>query len=343
MLLLKNDFLLAIETSCDECAISILNYQGKVCANIIQSQIKYHIPYGGIMPNIASNHHLDDISNIVNISLKKAKITLKQIKLIAVTYGPGLVGSLLIGIEFAKGLSYALSIPLIGINHIEGHLMVGSLKRSFPSPPFIGLVVSGGHSAIYKINKHYKFRLLGETIDDAAGEAFDKTAKLLGFEYPGGKYIDKYSKYGDENAYIFPMPLSNNNTLCYSFSGLKTAFRSKIHDCFKYKERIKGKLLYDICASVQKAIVNVLIQKTYLACKEYKISKLVVGGGVCANSFLRKSIKVLAKNKNIKCFIPPKKYCTDNAVMIAITAYKYLMTKYKKHDIFNININIYTS
>ena len=271
-MLQKKKFLLAIETSCDESAAAVLDQNGKICSNIICSQTKIHALHGGIVPEIASREHLVKIINVTQASLKQAKIKIKNINIIAVTYGPGLIGSLLVGTQFAKGLAQSLSIPLIGIHHIEGHLMSGMVMKKFPNAPFIALVASGGHSAIYNVDKLYNFNLIGDTRDDAAGEAFDKIGRLLGFDYPAGELIDKYSHNGNINKYKFPIALPQKTILEYSFSGLKTSARIQIEKINKQNKVIKGRILNDICASVQKAIIDALLNKAFLACKKYVCS-----------------------------------------------------------------------
>ncbi len=335
----KKSYLLAIETSCDENAAAILDYSGKVVADIVCSQVTVHAPYGGVVPEIASREHLVKITDVVKRSFAQANISSQNIEAVAVAYGPGLIGSLLVGAQFAKGFAQSLAVPLIGIHHIEGHLMAGMVSANFSKAPFIALIASGGHSALYEVNQSYNFSQLGDTRDDAAGEAFDKTAKLLGLGYPGGQIIDKNAGQGDPNIYQFPIALHQKSTLEYSFSGLKTSVRAKVQKLREQNVAIKGQVLNDICAGVQKAIVDALLNKAFLACKQHDLKTLVLGGGVCANSLLRSQAEARGQKNGVQVFLPPKKYCTDNAVMIGLAAYRRIETGQKKFKSVCVDAN----
>ena len=312
--------ILAIESSCDETSVAILQFkEGKplVLSNFVASQIPLHARYGGVVPELASRAHLQKLLPLLELSLQESQTAGKELDAIAVTQGPGLVGSLLVGLQTAKSLSFAWKKPLIGINHLEGHLEAAFLEEPFPPFPHISLLVSGGHTSLYKGLEHTKFHLLGATRDDAAGEAFDKAAKMMGLPYPGGVYIDKLAKQGDKNRLEFPRPMLQKG-FDFSFSGLKTACRIAIEKLPKpLSERDKA----DLCASYQEAIVETLWLRTEKAIKKEKISALTVTGGVAANSRLREFFSTKCKEISCQLFIPQKKYCTDNAAMIAIAGY----------------------
>lgn len=322
--------LLAIESSCDETAAAILAHDGSILSSVVHSQIADHAPYGGVVPEIASREHLARIGSVVDTALKQANIASKDLVAVGATYGPGLIGALLVGLMFAKGMSQALRIPLVGVHHIEGHLRAAGVDPAAPKPPFVGLVASGGHTAIYRYDGVGKARTLGETRDDAAGEAFDKTAKLLGLGYPGGLVIDQLAEKGDPQKYAFPISLRTQGNLDFSFSGLKTSVRLKIEAL--QQERLQEKqtrhldeqTVADICASLRAAIVEPLVKKSIWACRKEHLDTLVLGGGVAANSLLRREIVARAAEYDIKVYVPPKALCTDNAVMIAAAAQAYL-------------------
>ena len=313
-------YLLAIETSCDDCAVAILSGDGQIHADVIYSQIEPHAPFGGIVPEIASRQHLGRIAGMVQKAFSQANLESKNIEAVAVTSRPGLIGSLLVGAQFAKGFAQALKIPVIGVNHIEGHLLAGLGEPDFPKTPFIGLIASGGHSALYLCNENYKISLLGETRDDAAGEAFDKIGRLLGLNYPAGKEIDRLAQTGNPERFEFPIALRSRDTLEYSFSGLKTAARLKIE-----KENLDEQGRADFCAGLQKAIATALLAKAKLACEQHQIKNLVLGGGVVANSRLRTDALELGKQQGFQVYLPLKKHCVDNAVMIGKAGLRRLM------------------
>jgi N6-L-threonylcarbamoyladenine synthase len=302
---------LGIDSSCDETAAAVVANR-KILSNVIASQIKVHSKYGGVVPEIASRKHIEAINPVLEQALSDAGVELRGIEGIAVTRGPGLIGSLLIGLSMAKALAYALNIPLVGVNHLEGHIAAVFLAEKTPAFSFVALIASGGHTNIYLVKNYHDFRLLGQTRDDAAGEAFDKGAKLLNLGYPGGVVIDKMAKNGNPNAVVFPRAMKDSPD--FSFSGLKTSLLTmlKKRGCdFSVAE------LPDIAASYQEAIVDVLVEKTIRAAQDNNISQVVVCGGVAANSRLRKKFAAAASKEKIDLFIPPMILCTDNAAMIA--------------------------
>jgi len=317
---MKKFLLLAIESSCDDTAVAIIDENSCVLADIVYGQNIAHAPFGGVVPEIASREHLQQIPQAVAAAFEAAHIKAQDLCAIAVTSGPGLVGSLLIGVQFARGLAQSLGIPLMGIHHIEGHLMASSASEEFPREPFIALIASGGHSALYLCHGQCRYELLGETKDDAAGEAFDKSAKLLGLGYPGGRVIDELAQKGDSLLFKFPIAFRTSKSVDYSFSGLKTSFRLLVQKLQAEGHDLSGQLLFDLCASVQKAVVDALVAKAFLACEQQNIKHLVLGGGVAANSALRAAALAQGKKRGIQVLVPEKAHCTDNAVMIALAA-----------------------
>jgi N6-L-threonylcarbamoyladenine synthase len=320
---------LGIESSCDETAAAVV-HNGKILSSVVASQIEIHSPYGGVVPEIASRKHLEMINPVIRQALRDADVTLKEIEGIAVTCGPGLVGSLLIGLSTAKTLAFALDIPMIGINHLEGHIAAVFLSEKPPAFPFIALVVSGGHTSVYLINHYREFQLMGQTRDDAAGEAFDKAAKLLNLGYPGGVVIDGIAKNGNPGAVSFPRAMKDSPD--FSFSGVKTSLLTmlKKRGCdFSENE------LPDIAASFQEAIVDVLVEKTIKAAEDNNIQRVVVCGGVAANSRLREKFTAETAAKKMELFIPPVNLCTDNAAMVA--AMGEIMLKNGLRDPLDLN------
>lgn len=312
----KNFKILAIESSCDETSCSVVE-DGRVClSNIVSSQIDIHTRFGGVVPEVASRNHVTAIDNVVNLALKEAGCTLKDIDALAVTYGAGLIGSLLVGISYAKALSYTTKKPLIAVNHIYGHIAGNYLTYPELEPPFICLLVSGGHTAIIKVEDYNHHTIIGTTLDDAVGESFDKVARVLGLGYPGGPKVSKLAENGKANIQ-FAKP---NDTLGYnfSFSGKKTAVINYIHKLEQAGQEIPAA---DICASFETWVVDELVEKTIKACKESGFNKIVVAGGVSANTKLRKELEEKCKAENIGCFVPKFEYCTDNAAMIGSAAY----------------------
>jgi len=324
---MKNDevYILAIESSCDDTSCAILK-NDVVLANVTANQ-KIHEQYGGVIPELASRDHQKNIVPVVDAALKKAGVKLSQLSAIAFTKGPGLMGSLLVGASFAKSLAMGLQIPLIEVNHMQAHILAHFIKQSqekhIPSFPFLCLTVSGGHTQIVKIHSHLKFELLGETIDDAVGEAFDKAAKIIGLPYPGGPMVDKLAQSGNPNKFTFSTP--HVNDLNYSFSGIKTSFLYFIQNNVKTNPDFIKENINDICASYQNHLIKVLLHNLEIAAKRHQINDIAISGGVSANSELRKQLMALGEKNKWTVFIPPFEYCTDNAAMIGITAYyKYL-------------------
>ena len=320
---------LGIESSCDETAAAVVE-SGKILSNVIASQVKFHSPYGGVVPEIASRKHIEAIVPVIKQALSDAGLEMKDIQGVAVTRGPGLVGSLLIGLSTAKALAYALDIPLVGVNHLEGHIAAIFLGKRVPVFPFAALIVSGGHTNIYRVKSYRDFYLLGQTRDDAAGEAFDKGAKLLNLGYPGGVVIDKIAKDGNPRAVAFPRAMKDSTD--FSFSGLKTSLLTTLK---KLGRDFSAQELPDIVASYQEAIVDVLVDKTMRAAQENNLNQVVVCGGVAANSRLRQKFAAVASEKNIELFIPPTILCTDNAAMIA--AIGEIMLKDGRSDGLDLN------
>jgi len=312
--------ILAIETSCDETSAAVVKDGTEVLSSIISSQNDFHAKYGGIVPEIASRKHIEAISPVIKEAIDRAKIGFNDIDAIATTFGPGLPGSLIVGLSAAKAISFALKKPLIGVNHLEGHIYANFLLETGLKFPFMCLIVSGGHTQLVKVNGHMEFETLGRTRDDAAGEAYDKVARFLGLGYPGGPIIDKLSKEGNENAVNFKRPmLEEGYKYDFSFSGIKTAvvYFSKKVEQGKEKEVSKT----DIGASFQKSVVDTLVEKTVKAAEDNAIKTIAIGGGVAANSKLRANMKAACENKGIKCILPPLELCTDNAAMIGCAGY----------------------
>ena len=311
----KDMYILGIESSCDETSASIVKNGTEEIATVISSQIDIHKNYGGVVPEIASRHHVKNITIVLEECLEQANMTMEEIDAIAITYGPGLIGSLLIGLEAAKTLAYLYQKPLIPVHHIAGHIYANSLVRQFHFP-MLALVVSGGHTELIEMTEHYKFQKLGGTLDDAIGECYDKVARVIGLEYPGGPKLDKLAKSG-KPTYKLPIPL-HDDSYNFSFSGLKSAVINLAHN-----EEQRGNKLNkeDLAASFQKVAVESVISKTKKAIKDNNIKYLIVAGGVAANQILRKEIENLGEEMNIEVSIPPIKYCTDNATMIAAAGY----------------------
>ncbi len=314
---------LAIETSCDDTCAAVILDGRKILSNVVSSQVSVHQKYGGVVPELASRKHIESIVPIVTEALAAAKVTLKEIDGIAVTQGPGLVGSLLVGLSFAKSLSFATKLPLVGVNHIEGHLSAIFLEGN-PPFPFVGLVVSGGHTSLFRVDGFGKYKRLGQTRDDAAGEAFDKVAKLLGLGYPGGPIIDDLSKKGNPKAIRFPRPSLGKGSLDFSFSGLKTAVVNYVKAHPEPVEAYPEVLIRDLVSSFQEAAVEVLVRKTLQAASHENVRRIVLSGGVAANRRLRGRMKEEAREKKLKLYIPSPPFCTDNAAMIGVVGYEYL-------------------
>lgn len=315
--------ILAIESSCDETSAAIVQ-NGKILNNIIATQ-SIHENYGGVVPELASRAHQINIVPVIDEALKTAKVNKNQLNAIAFTRGPGLLGSLLVGTSFAKGLAMALKIPLIDVNHMQAHVLAHFIDEPKPKFPFLCLTVSGGHTQIVLVKDHLNMEIIGETIDDAVGEAFDKAAKILGLPYPGGPLIDKYAQEGNPDAYKFPE--TEMEGYKFSFSGIKTAFLYFIRDELKKNNNFVEQNISDICASLQKKLVDMLLVKLKKASKGLNIDQIAIAGGVSANSGLREAIKKTAKAENWQVYIPDFQYCTDNAAMIAMAAYYKFLAK----------------
>ena len=307
---------LAIETSCDETSASVTCGR-KILSNVISSQVELHKKYGGVVPELASRHHVENISPVIQQALDEADVTFEHIDIIGTTYGPGLVGALLVGLSAAKGIAFALGKPLVGVHHIQGHIAANYLTSDWLEPPFVCLVVSGGHTEIVHVKSYHEFQVLGRTRDDAAGEAFDKIARAIGLGYPGGPLIDKLAKQGDKNAFSFPR-VHFKDSLDFSFSGLKTAVLNQINRIKMTGEQLK---LENIAASFQNAVVEVLVKNTIQAARSLNIDKIAIAGGVAANSCLREQLELLTMQYGIKLSYPAPILCTDNAAMIGCAAY----------------------
>lgn len=312
----SNIRILAIESSCDDTAASVI-VDNKICSNIVAGQL-VHQKYGGVVPELASRNHQQHIVTVVQEALKKAETSTEQLSAVAFTKGPGLLGSLMVGSSFAKSLALALEIPLIGVNHLQAHVFAHFIDEPYPQFPFMCLLVSGGHTQLILVQEDFSMRIIGETLDDAAGEAFDKCAKILGLPYPGGPELDKLAGYGDPN--IFQFPKSNVGGLDFSFSGLKTSVLYFIRDQIKQDPDFVQKNLSNLCAAIQHNIVSALLMKLEKACSEFGIVHAGIAGGVSANSELRKRLQMWGTKKGVQTYIPDFAYCTDNAAMIARAA-----------------------
>ena len=312
---------LGIESSCDETAAAVVQDGRTVLSSVVASQVEFHKKYGGVVPEIASRKHIEAIGPVIDESLERAGLALDAIEGIAVTQGPGLVGSLLIGLSVAKAMAYVRHLPLVGVNHLEGHLTAIFLERYDCDFPFVGLVVSGGHTSLYHATARGKYVPLGQTRDDAAGEAFDKVAKLLGLGYPGGVVIDRMSREGNAAAIAFPRPMLAGDSLDFSFSGIKTAVLRHVSGHAGGIDRAPVK---DIVASFQEAVVDVLVAKVFKAASRCGVDRVVIAGGVAANTRLREKMEAASARENIRLFIPSPALCTDNAAMIAAAGNYYL-------------------
>ena len=320
----QNIYILAIESSCDDTSAAIM-HNDKMLSNVVATQ-KIHEAYGGVVPELASRAHQQNIVPVVHQALAKANIDKKLVSAIAFTRGPGLLGSLLVGTSFAKSLSLGLNVPLIEVNHMQAHILAHFIKeddRKVPSFPFLALTISGGHTQIVLVNDYFDMEILGETLDDAVGEAFDKSAKILGLPYPGGPFVDKYATKGNPTAFPFPKPKVKG--LNFSFSGLKTSILYFIQKETRKNSNFVEQNLNDICASIQFTIINILMDKLKKASKETGIKEIAIGGGVSANSGIRQALKDSELNFGWNTYIPKFEYCTDNAAMIGIVGYlKYI-------------------
>ena len=322
--------ILAIESSCDETSASII-VNGKVLNNIVATQ-SVHEKYGGVVPELASRAHQENLIPVVHEALSGAEISKKELSAIAVTRGPGLMGSLLVGVSFAKAFAKTLNLPLIDVNHMQAHVLAHFIEEPRPNFPFICLTVSGGHTQLVWVRDHLDMEVIGETQDDAVGEAFDKTAKLLGLPYPGGPLLDRYAKQGNPKAFSFP--ITRMPGLNYSFSGIKTAVLYFLRDRLEENPNFITENLPDLCASIQHTLVEMLLIKLKEAMKQMGVTEVAIAGGVSANSGLRSALAALAQRKGWKLYVPEFEYCTDNAAMIAMAAhYKYLRKDFVGYDL----------
>ncbi|WP_338817212.1 tRNA (adenosine(37)-N6)-threonylcarbamoyltransferase complex transferase subunit TsaD [Parvimonas micra] len=329
--------IMAIESSCDETSVAVVKNGREVISNVISSQIDMHKKFGGVVPEVASRMHLEVINNIVREALEEAKITLDDIDAIAVTKGPGLVGALLVGISEAKALSYACKKPLVGVNHMKGHICAALITHKELEPPFICLLVSGGHTYLVHVKDYNNMEVIGKTIDDACGEAYDKVARCLGMNYPGGPEVERLAKLGNDEAIDFPRVMLDKNSYNFSFSGLKTAVLNYLNNKKQKNEEISKE---DVCASFQRAVFDVLIYKTEKLMKEKNLDTLVVSGGVSANNTLREEINKMCENNGFKSYFPDKILCTDNAAMIASSGYYEYISGVRSDLTLNVEPNL---
>lgn len=329
---MKEIFLLAIESSCDETAAAVVKNGREVLSNVIYSQIALHTEFGGVVPEIASRKHIEKINQVIEQAFADAGVGLKDIDAIAVTYGPGLVGALLVGVSEAKAISFATGKPLIGVHHIEGHICANFIENKELEPPFVCLVASGGHSHLVVVKDYGEYELIGRTRDDAAGEAFDKVARAIGLGYPGGPKIDREAKEGNPDAVCFPRAKVAGSAYDFSFSGLKSAVLNYLNSC-----KMKGEAVNtaDVAASFQKAVVEVLVEHSIAAVEEYGYDKFAIAGGVASNSALREAFGVACKKAGIAFYRPSPVFCTDNAAMIGVAGY-YEYKKGVRHG-FDLN------
>jgi len=314
----KDILILAIESSCDETAASVVKNGREVLSNVISSQIELHKLYGGVVPEIASRKHIEKINQVIEEALTEAGVTFDDLDAIGVTYGPGLVGALLVGVSAAKAIAYARKLPLVGVHHIEGHISANYIENLDLEPPFACLVVSGGHTHLVVVRDYGQYEIVGRTRDDAAGEAFDKVARAIGLGYPGGPKIDRLSKEGNANAIAFPRAKVADAPYDFSFSGLKSAVLNYLNGCKMKNEPV---VEADVAASFQKAVIDVLVEHSMHAVEEYGFKKFAIAGGVASNSSLRNAMKEACEKRGVEFYHPSPIYCTDNAAMIGAAAY----------------------
>lgn len=324
--------ILAIESSCDETAASVVEDGVKVLSNIVASQIEEHKLYGGVVPEIASRRHAENICGVVNEALAESECTMDDIDAIGVTFAPGLIGALLVGVSYAKGLAYSQNKPLVPVHHIAGHIAANYISHPELKPPYLCLVVSGGHSHIVEVLDYTHFNVIGRTRDDAAGECFDKVARTLGFPYPGGKYIDEAAKKGDKNAYKFPHPKLSGCEYDFSFSGIKTAVINLVHNASQKGEEVNKE---DVAASFQQTVADILVEKLMLAAKNLGYSEIALAGGVSANSGVRATLKKACEKRGYNLYMPEFKYCGDNAAMIGAQGYHDYMAGKRADESLN--------
>ena len=324
--------ILAIETSCDETAAAVVENGHEILSNIIYSQIDLHTIYGGVVPEIASRKHIEKINPVIEAALKESGCELSDLDAVAVTFGPGLVGPLLVGVAEAKAIAFATGLPLIGVHHIHGHICANYIEHSELKPPFMSLVVSGGHTHLVNVADYGRYEVIGRTRDDAAGEAFDKVARAIGLGYPGGPKIDEAAKRGDPDAIDFPRAKVGNSDYDFSFSGLKSAVLNYINHAEMKGEKVQGD---DLAASFQKAVVDVLTEHAVMAVRQFKVKDLALAGGVASNTALRKSMKEACDGEGVNFYCPSPVFCTDNAAMIGVAAYH----KYVKGEFADLTLN----
>ena len=315
---MKDTLILAIESSCDETAASVVKNGRTILSNVISSQIALHTLYGGVVPEIASRKHIEKINQVIEQALTEAGVTLDDLDAIGVTYGPGLVGALLVGVAEAKAIAYAKKLPLVGVHHIEGHVSANYIEHPYLEPPFLCLIVSGGHTHLVIVKDYGEFEILGRTHDDAAGEAFDKVARAIGLGYPGGPKVDKLSKEGNPNAIEFPRAKIEGCPYDFSFSGVKSAVLNYLNHAQMTGEEINRA---DIAASFQNAVVDVLVEHTMAAAKDFGMKKIAIAGGVASNGTLRDAMETACRKYGYSFFRPSPIFCTDNAAMIGVAAY----------------------
>ena len=332
---MKDIFILGIETSCDETSISVVKNGRDVISNIISSQIDIHKLYGGVGPEIASRKHIEKIQYVYEEAIKKSDIKMEDVAAIAVTYGPGLVGALLVGLSFAKGLSMSYEKPFIGINHIEGHICSNYISSKELEPPFIALIVSGGHTNLVHVIDYYHYKIYGRTMDDAVGECFDKIARNLGFEYPGGAKIEKASHDGEKGIFNFPRGVVRNSEFDFTYSGLKSHILNTINSLKMKNGELDKKTISNIALELQNSIIDSLIYKTINLSKKLNVDKVAICGGVSANDCIKNALKNELNKNNIKFYYPEKIYSTDNAAMIASSGYYH----YLKKEFSNLDLN----
>ena len=329
---MKDTLILAIESSCDETAAAVVKNGRTILSNVISSQIELHKLYGGVVPEIASRKHIEKINQVIEEALQEANVTLDDLDAVGVTYGPGLVGALLVGVAEAKAIAYAKKLPLVGVHHIEGHVSANYIEHPDLEPPFLCLIVSGGHTHLVIVKDYGEFEILGRTRDDAAGEAFDKVARAIGLGYPGGPKIDRLSDQGDPEAITFPRAKVEDAPYDFSFSGLKSAVLNYLNKCRMQNEPINEA---DVAASFQKAVVDVLVGNAMRAAKELHMDKLALAGGVASNQHLRQAMEAACRKENIAFYRPSPVFCTDNAAMIGVAAYY----EYKKGTRHGLDLN----
>ena len=332
----KDIYILAIESSCDETAAAVVKNGREVLSNVISSQIDLHTLYGGVVPEIASRKHVENIDGVIKKALADAGMTLEEMDAIGVTYGPGLVGALLVGLAEAKAIAYAAGKPLIGVHHIEGHICANYIQNKDFAPPYMALVVSGGHSHLVYVSDYGKYEIMGHTRDDAAGEAFDKTAKLLGLDYPGGAALSRLAEKGSKDRFVFPRPMTDRPGLDFSFSGLKTSAANTINQAIKQEGELTEQTKADIAFAFQDSVVDTLAIKCKRALKETGYKRLVIAGGVSANKKLRETLGTMMKNLGGEVFYPQPQFCTDNGAMIAYTG--FLRLKQGQHSDLAIDV-----